>query len=91
MSDHTPTTERVRDDYATRMAPHLDHARAIEFDRWLTEVRAEAWDEGHQTPQTREPDGCRCGALAGYECACGRWGRWGKIITTNPYRNGDTK
>lgn len=53
MSDRTPTTERVREEYATRMAPHLDHARAIEFDQWLTEVKAEAWNEGYISGHSR--------------------------------------
>ena len=43
MSDYT--TEQVREDYATRMAPHLDEARREAFDRWLEQVKAEAWDE----------------------------------------------
>lgn len=46
MNDYTPTTEQVREEYATRMAPHLDEARGEAFDRWLKRVQAEAWDEG---------------------------------------------
>lgn len=46
MSDYTPPTEQVREEYATRMAPHLDEARREAFDRWLEQVKAEAWDAG---------------------------------------------
>ena len=45
MSDWTPTTEQVREDFATRMAPHLDESRREMFDRWLERVKAEVWDE----------------------------------------------
>lgn len=43
MSDYTPTTDEVQD------AASEDGATAIEpeaFDRWLAEIRADAWDEG---------------------------------------------
>ena len=89
MTDHTPTTDVVRD-ACTFPRERLGEPRPINpeaFDRWLAEVKAEAWDEGHQTPRVRNPSGCDCGAWAGYECACGRWGN-GKIITPNPHRNG---
>ena len=42
----TPTTEDVRYAYATRMAPVRDSERYAEFDRWLNEVKAEAWEVG---------------------------------------------
>ena len=51
MTDYTPTTQEVRGKYAThqgaryRGQKYLDLRRA-EFDRWLNEVKAEAWDEG---------------------------------------------
>lgn len=54
MSEYTPTTEQVREDYATRMAPHLDEARREAFDRWLKQMKAEAWDEGHHAGQHNE-------------------------------------
>ena len=88
MSDYTPPTEQVREIYAeirhesTRLG--LNPHRA-EFDRWLEQVKAEAWDEGHRTPQDREPDDCQCGAWYEGECACGLFGT-GTIITPNPYR-----
>lgn len=37
MSDYTPTTEEVR-----QLAPLTDE----EFDRWLAEVKADAWQDG---------------------------------------------
>lgn len=48
MSDYTPTTEEVCEDFATRMAPHLDDKRRAGFKRWhAAEIRkAEAWLEG---------------------------------------------
>jgi len=39
---YTPTTEQVREDFATRMASWRDDDRRREFDRWLDWVRAEA-------------------------------------------------
>ena len=50
MSDYTPTTEEVRR-AVTSFNEHFDHPRAAEFDgdlfdRWLAEVKAQAWEEG---------------------------------------------
>ena len=47
MSDWTLTTKQVREDFATRMDHHLDESRREAFDRWLEQVKAEAWQEGH--------------------------------------------
>lgn len=51
MSGFTPTTDQMRMVYITEGA-HLpaakayDHAEAgAEFDRWLDQVKSEAWDE----------------------------------------------
>lgn len=48
MSDYTPTAEDVRDIYVSfpcdRHSPAFYEAA---FDRWLAEVKAAAWDEGH--------------------------------------------
>ena len=48
MSDYTPTTEEVRN--AVWLLKHLDTPLALPdeegFDRWLAEVKAEAWLEG---------------------------------------------
>lgn len=40
MSEHTPTTEEVRTAWY-QLTINVDS-----FDRWLAEVKAEAWDEG---------------------------------------------
>lgn len=47
MTEYTPTTEEVRAGYV--VSATLNHTRQIgqvinEFDRWLNEIRAEAWD-----------------------------------------------
>ena len=42
MTEYTPTTEEVRNRYLSEVFPE-DEA---EFDRWLAEVKAQAWDEG---------------------------------------------
>ena len=55
MSDYTPTTQQVRDGY--RYDPEDDYRNPLQaganaeragrdFDRWLWQVRAEAWEEG---------------------------------------------
>lgn len=46
MDDYTPTTEDVRESYTYLRGtiPTVEHA--AEFDRWLNEVKAEAWEEG---------------------------------------------
>lgn len=41
-STYTPTTDEVREEYAYYLNPQ----RLAEFDRWLNEIRAEAWDKG---------------------------------------------
>ena len=51
VSDYTPTTEEVRLQYALPLVRDhywIDHTP--EFDRWLAEVKAQAWEEGHQQP-----------------------------------------
>lgn len=61
-SEHyTPTTEEVRDVYQSRLIKVDDNRFEIvdeieadaEFDRWLAEVKADAWQEGAR-------DGCMC-------------------------------
>ena len=56
MSDWTPTTEQVRngyrydpeDDYYNPLQAGANAERnARDFDRWLEQVKAEAWDEGY--------------------------------------------
>ena len=51
MSDYTPTTEEVRHAilYVVERLEYQGHPLpgGVEgFDRWLTSVKAEAWDEG---------------------------------------------
>lgn len=41
MSDWNPTTEDIRNDFARDGMKYADM-----FDRWLAEVKAQAWDEG---------------------------------------------
>jgi hypothetical protein len=41
VSDYTPTTEQVRDS----VRPW--HYTLEQFDRWLAEVKAQAWEEGY--------------------------------------------
>lgn len=52
MAEYTPTTNGVLTRYAFQRArlfspdsPERDRARS-EFDRWLAEIKADAWDEG---------------------------------------------
>ena len=55
MTDYTPTTKQVRDGY--RFDPEEDYYNPLQaganaeragrdFDRWLEQVKAEAWEEG---------------------------------------------
>ena len=48
MADYIPTTERVRTSYACQRESiyGVEHDFA-EFDRWLAEVKAQAWEEGY--------------------------------------------
>jgi hypothetical protein len=52
MSEHTPTTENVRNVYAyigQGFAPSKRKSKEqaeAEFDRWLAHVKTEAWGEG---------------------------------------------
>lgn len=54
MNEYTPTTERVRRDYVVEnlgstTEPHTATDGEAEFDRWLAQVKADAWDEGFRT------------------------------------------
>ena len=48
MSGYTPTTDEVRHYWVVQGVKRRSRRaeRAAEFDRWLAEVRAKAWDEG---------------------------------------------
>ena len=45
MSDYTPTTEQIRDDYA--LLAGVVRPRHQQFDRWLAGVKAQAWEKGY--------------------------------------------
>ena len=49
MSDYTPTTEEVR--------TLVQGASADEFDRWLAEVKAQAWEEGYEQSDSDDYSG----------------------------------
>ena len=54
MNDYTPTTEVIRH-AVTFPRERLGEPRPIKpeaFDRWLEQVKAEAWDEGHSASET---------------------------------------
>jgi hypothetical protein len=72
---YTPTTEEVRDKFS-----FLYPAFEGQFDRWLAEVKAEAWEEGFDAGERDvfEHD---------------ERDEWGKEHTCiqNPYRQGETE
>ena len=53
MSDYTPTTEEVRADYC--LLADVSKPRQLQFDRWLNEVKAQAWEEGRYTQYREYP------------------------------------
>ena len=56
MSDYTPITEVIRD-AVSFPRERLGEPRPIKpeaFDRWLEQVKAEAWEEGHNAGQHNE-------------------------------------
>lgn len=56
MSDYTPTTEVIRHAVAFPRE-RLGEPRPIKpevFDRWLGQVKSEAWEEGHRAGQHNE-------------------------------------
>ena len=63
MSEYVPTTEEVRDGWMTSGPPSSTVVRALEFERWLEQVRAaarregqaEAFDEGWKARAERDP------------------------------------
>lgn len=62
MSEYTPTTDEMRSMIlefgeliaVSRHEPEYRDRLITEFDRWLAQVKAEAWDEGHNTPHLPE-------------------------------------
>lgn len=85
MSEYTPTTEQMREDWGALVVPVIappKSARAerlAEFDRWLAardrEVAAKAWDEGARHVYT---EGGKCS-----------FARDGDPCPYNPYREGN--
>ena len=74
MSDYTPITEVIRDAVAFPRE-RLGEPRPIKpeaFDRWLEQVKAEAWAEGHEAAAMRVPEGV--------------WHDTASPRTPNPYR-----
>jgi hypothetical protein len=52
VSDYTPTTEEVRNQYSGFSTSNSNHTGQVylnfaEFDRWLEEVKAQVWDEAY--------------------------------------------
>ncbi len=64
MSEYTPTTAEVRDGYGDSNLGDGSHAdprivreqNLAEFDRWLTTIKAEAWDEAINAIQWTTPE-----------------------------------
>ena len=50
MTDYTPTTEEVRLRYSD--SRYWGEELDAQFDRWLAEIKAEAWEEGALTEWT---------------------------------------
>ena len=51
MTEYTPTTDEVRAAYVRAMRQAFVAASSeheAEFERWLVQVKADAWDEGHR-------------------------------------------
>ena len=49
MSDYTPTTGEMRDAWIEYKCMSECEECPKEFDRWLTQVKAEAWQEGYES------------------------------------------
>lgn len=74
MSDYMLTTAGVRTAYgvAVTYPTRSFQERQAEFDRWLEQVKAEAWEEGHEAAAMRIPEGV--------------WHDTASPRPTNPYR-----
>ena len=60
MNDWTPDTEHVRTQYTQdHVSDAYESAYEAEFDRWLQTIKAQAWQDGHDTAlingQTKNP------------------------------------
>ena len=47
MTDYTPTTEEVREAWGEYKCSQPCKECPVEFNRWLAEVKADAWQEGY--------------------------------------------
>ena len=73
MSDYTPTTNEILATYMRyRGAWNLANGSEAQFYRWLEQVKAEAWEEGHEAAAMRVPEGV--------------WHDTASPRTPNPYR-----
>ena len=79
MTDYTPTTEEVRMYYRHPEGSKIAwYVSPDEFDRWLAEVKAEAWEEGAIWQRANAvPDDRRMRARF-----------VGELQAVNPYREG---
>ena len=60
MSDYTMFTDDLRDyirSTSKRRGTDGTQKMVDDFGRWLDEVKAEAWDEGHESAALRIPEG----------------------------------
>jgi len=94
MSDHTPSTEDMEEQFVagamvTGFAYTRNEART-DFDQWLAEVKAEAWEEGAQAAWLRTGDGWN-GEYAEGTHDGSRSFRDCNPDTPNPYRTQDGK
>lgn len=82
MTDYTPTTEEVSKSYVWfRDQAFTDEKLKAEFDRWLAEVKAEAWEEGAVWQRANAvPDDRRMKVRFVSE-----------LQAVNPYREGETE
>lgn len=80
-AEMTPTTDDVRIAYIDD-AMEYGGSRSVaepEFDRWLKQIKAEAWDEGHET-------GLADGTGRGLAIGTDPFGDHYTETSTNPYR-----
>jgi len=75
VSDYTPTTEEVRNSYASWSDAYP------EFDRWLAEVKAQVWDEAERRGRDNERALMMCQAQLRPSNSA--------VLIKNPYRQGE--
>lgn len=89
MSTYTPTTDQVRE-WALHGFGEYKDLGSDWFDRWLTEMQAQAWEEGAQAAWLRTGDGWN-GEYAEGTHDGSRSFRDCNPDTPNPYRTQDGK